>query len=619
MRAAPVLALAALLSMSLPSAVSAVPPELAESARQIAQLTATRAAESESARLRRFFDLYWVTEMREFPDLATYVGHPGLNDRWPDFSAETIALVHRIAREERAALASIDRSRLAAAEQLDYDLARRRLEMQIEGERFHELAPFRSEVLLIDPLSGIDLDLVELPRSMPTRTVRDYEILLARLRGFPRAVDQTLVQLGKGLAAGITPPRVTLRDVPERVRSLLADDPWKSPVLQAFQTLPETISAADRERLRSEASRAFAQQVAPALRKLYDYLVRTYLPGARESTAMSDLPDGSAWYAYELRLHTTTDLSPAAIHQLGLGEVRRIRREMEELIAATGFAGNFADFCRFLLTDPRFFYDRPEDLVAAYRDLAKRIDPELPRLFGRLPRLPYGVKAMEGAGTKSAPSAYYMNGSLAAGLPGWFLVNTYDLKSRPKWQMEALALHESVPGHHLQYALAAELEGLPDWRKWDVYPAFSEGWGLYAESLGSELGLYLDPYSRFGRLSAEIWRAIRMVVDTGLHDLGWSRQQAIDYCKANSARPEHDIEVEIDRYIVQPGTAPVYKIGELKLKELRRYAAGELGDRFDVRGFHDQVLGRGQLPLDLLDQSIRAWVAKEKAASRGGE
>jgi uncharacterized protein (DUF885 family) len=326
MRAAPVLALAALLSMSLPSAVSAVPPELAESARQIAQLTATRAAESESARLRRFFDLYWVTEMREFPDLATYVGHSGLNDRWPDFSAETIALVHRIAREERAALASIDRSRLAAAEQLDYDLARRRLEMQIEGERFQELAPFRSEVLLIDQLSGIDLDLVELPRSMPTRTVRDYEILLARLRGFPRAVDQTLVQLGKGLAAGITPPRVTLRDVPERVRSLLADDPWKSPVLQAFQTLPETISAADRERLRSEASRAFAQQVAPALRKLYDYLVRTYLPGARESTAMSDLPDGRAWYAYELRLHTTTDLSSAAIHQLGLGEVRRIRR-----------------------------------------------------------------------------------------------------------------------------------------------------------------------------------------------------------------------------------------------------------------------------------------------------
>jgi uncharacterized protein (DUF885 family) len=611
MSATRILALAALLLTSAPSPVSASPPDLVESARQLEQFAATRGAGTESARLRQFFDLYWTIRMRESPDLATFVGYPGLNDRWPDFSAESIALILRIAREERAALATIDRSRLTAAEQVDYDLARRRLDMQIEGERFNEL----DDVLAIDQLNGIDVELVELLGAMPARTVLDYETLLARLRGFPTAVDQTLTQLAKGLAAGITPPRVTLRDVPERVRGLLADDPWKSAVLQPFQKLPEAIPAADRERLRKEAARVFVEQVAPALRKLHDYLVGTYLPGARESIAMSELPDGRAWYAYELRVNTTTDLSPAQIHQLGLSEVRRIRGEMDALIAATGFAGSFAEFCRFLLTDPRFFYDRPEDLVAGYRDIAKRIDPELLRLFSRLPRLPYGVKAMEGAGTKSAPSAYYTSGSLAAGTPGWFLVNTYDLKSRPKWQMEALALHESVPGHHLQYAIAGELAELPDWRRWDVYPAFSEGWGLYAESLGGDLGLYQDPYSRFGRLSAEVWRAIRLVVDTGLHAMGWSRQQAIDYCKANSAKPEHDVEVEVDRYIVQPGSAPVYKLGELKIKELRRYAESELGARFDVRAFHDHLLGHGQLPLDLLGKSVRAWVAAAKAAA----
>jgi uncharacterized protein (DUF885 family) len=610
------LALGTLLSTALPSTVSAAPPDLAESARQIAQFGAARTPESESARLKRFFDLYWATRMREFPDLATFVGYPGLNDRWPDLSTGGIALIHRIAREERAALASIDRSRLTAAEQFDYDLARRRLEMQIEGERFHELAPFRSEVLLIDQLSGIDQDLVELLGAMPARTVADYEVLLARLRGFPAVVEQTVARLDEGLAAGITPPRVTLRDVPERIASLIVGDTWQSPVLQPFQKLPDTIPAADRERLRQRAAKVFADQVAPALRKLHDYLVRTYLPGARESIAMSVLPDGRAWYAFELRLHTTTELPPAQIHQLGLAEVRRIRREMDELIASTGFTGSFADFSRFLRTDPRFFYDRPEELVAAYRDITKRLDPELLRLFGRLPRLPYGVKAMEGAAAKSAPNAYYVNGSLAAGAPGWFLVNTYDLKSRPKWQMEALALHESVPGHHLQYALAAEIEELPEWRRWDVYPAFSEGWGLYAESLGGDLGLYRDPYSRYGWLSAESWRAIRMVVDTGLHAMGWSRQQAIDYCKANSAKPAHDVEIEIDRYIVQPATAPVYKLGELKLQELRRYAASELGPSFDVRAFHDHILAGGQLPLDLLDASVRAWVAQARVRHR---
>lgn len=565
------------------------------------------APESESVRLKRFFEEHWATRLRESPEMATYYGHP--NDRWSDRSPASIARVYETAREKLAALSAIDRSRLTASEQVDYDLFRRRLERGIEGRRFHEMESY----LQIDHMSGIDLELVQLLDYMPARTVEDHEAMLSRLRGFPKVVDQTLALLAKGLEAGITPLRVTLRDVPERVGGLLGPE---SPVLAPFRRLPETLPAADRERLRAEADRVFAGQVEPALRKLRDFLAGTYVPRARESISMRDLPDGVAWYAFQLRASTTTDLTPEQIHQLGLSEVRRIRGEMDALIASTGFRGSFAEFCEFLRTDPRFFYDRPEDLVAGYRDIAKRIDPALIKLFGRLPRLPYGVKPLESEGAKSAPAGYYNSGSFATGMPAWFLVNTYDLKARPKWGMAALTLHESVPGHHLQYAIAQELEDLPEWRRWDVYFAFAEGWALYAEGLGTELGIYDDPYSNFGRLSNEMWRAVRLVVDTGLHARGWTRQQAIDYYLANTARSAHEIGNEVDRIIVSPGTVPAYKVGELKIRELRAYAEKELGPKFDVRAFHDRILGRGQLPLDLLEKSIQDWV-REQLPPRG--
>jgi len=558
--------------------------------------------ETESVRLRRFFEEYWATRLRDSPEMATYFGHP--NERWSDLSPESSDRAYETVQERMAALAAIDRSRLTASEQVDYDLFRRRLERTIEGRRFHDLGAY----LMIDHMGGIDLELVQLLDYMPARTVADHEAMLARLRGFPRVVDQTLALLAKGLEVGITPLRVTLRDVPERVGSLLGAE---SPVLAPFRRLPETLPAADRERLRAEADRIFAGQVEPALRKLRDFLAETYVPRARESISMRDLPDGEAWYAFQLRTSTTTDLTPEQIHQLGLSEVSRIRGEMDALIASTGFQGSFAEFSEFLRTDPRFYYDRPEDLVAGYRDIAKRIDPALIKLFGRLPRLPYGVKPLTSEGAKSAPAGYYNNGSITAGQPGWFLVNTYDLKARPKWAMAALTLHESVPGHHLQYGIAQELEDLPEWRKWDVYPAFAEGWALYAEGLGTELGIYDDPYSNFGRLSNEIWRALRLVVDTGLHARGWTRQQAIDYYLANTARSLREIENEVDRIIVSPGTVPVYKIGELKIRELRVYAQKELGPKFDLRAFHDRVLGNGQLPLDLLEKSIKAWVGEQ--------
>ena len=558
-------------------------------------LAPAQAPETESVRLKRLFELHWETGLRDGPEFATYIGHP--NDRWSDRSPAGMSRGYEIVREELAALSAIDRSRLTAAEQVNYDLLRRRLERSIEGRRFYEMGSH----LVIDHMGGVDLELVQLLDFMPARTVQDYEAMLSRLRGFPRVVDQTLDLLARGLEAGVTPARVTLRGVPERVGSLLGTE---SPVLKRFRKAPD-------ERLRAEAARVFAEEVEPALRKLRDYLANTYVPRARESIAMSDLPDGEAWYAFKLRTYTTTDLAPGQIHQLGLSEVSRIRKEMDALIAATGFRGSFADFSGFLRTDPRFFYDRPEDLVAGYRDIAKRIDPELIKLFGRLPRLPYGVKALEGDGAKSAPAGYYNNGSVAGGFPGWFLVNTYDLKARHKWGMEALTLHEAVPGHHLQYSIAQEMEDLPEWRKWDVYPPYGEGWALYAESLGSELGLYQDPYSNFGRLSNEIWRALRLVVDTGLHARGWTRQQAIDYYMSNSARSEHEIGNEVDRIIVQPGSVPAYKIGELKIKELRAYAEKELGSGFDIRAFHDHLLSQGQLPLDLLEKRMRDWVSAQ--------
>ncbi|HEX6903397.1 MAG TPA: DUF885 domain-containing protein [Thermoanaerobaculia bacterium] len=596
----------AVLLLAAAAASLAVDPVLVEYARKFEEFPTTGGQGSESERVKKLYDLFWDYNIQAFPEGATYLGIPGHNDKWSDSSFEAIEFGRQVAHKILAALESIERARLTPAEQVNYDLAVRRARQGIEGEKFH------GEYLVVNQLGGVQQGIPQLLAIMPANNVQDYENILARLRGVPRVVDQTIALLRKGLEEGITPPKVTLRDIPQQVQNLLVQDPMQSPMLRAFQKLPATVSAAEQERLKREAVQAFNEQVAPAFRKLQDFLANTYVPASRDSIAMSDLPDGKAWYAHQAKSYTTTDLTPEQIHQIGLAEVARIRKQMDELIASTGFKGSFEDFQKFLRTDPRFFYDKPEDLLAGYRDISKRIDPGLIKLFGTLPRLPYGVIAIPSYAEKSQTTAYYDGGSLAAARPGYFYANTYDLKSRPKWEMEALTLHEAVPGHHLQLSLAAELEGVPEWRKYDNYTAFVEGWGLYAESLGEELGLYKDPYSKFGQLTYEMWRAVRLVVDTGMHAKGWTRQQAIDYFKANAAKAEHDIVVEVDRYIVSPGQALAYKIGELKIKELRAFAEKELGEKFDVRAFHDQVLGRGAVPLDLLEKNIRTWVAETK-------
>jgi uncharacterized protein (DUF885 family) len=391
-------------------------------------------------------------------------------------------------------------------------------------------------------------------------------------------------------------------------------DVFEAPLLLPFREMPATIEEPQQERLRSRASAAYEEGIVPALRRLHRFLVQEYVPGAREPIAATTLPEGEAWYAYDVRRSTTTSLSPREIHDIGLQEVERIRREMERVKEQAGFEGDLAAFNEFLRTDPRFFHQTAAELLEGYRDIAKRADPELIHLFGTLPRTPYGVKAVPSFAEKSQTTAYYQPGSPEAGRPGWFFANTYALDTRPIWEMEALTLHEAVPGHHLQISIAQELEGVPEFRRHGGYTAFVEGWGLYSEGLGEEMGFYRDPYSKYGQLTYEMWRAIRLVVDTGMHTLGWSRQQAIDFFVSNSSKTPHDIEVEIDRYIVWPGQALAYKIGELKIKELRARAERELEDEFDVRAFHDAVLGQGALPLDVLEARIGEWIAQRKAS-----
>jgi uncharacterized protein (DUF885 family) len=442
---------------------------------------------------------------------------------------------------------------------------------------------------------------------MPASTAGDYDDIVARLEGVGRLVDQTMALMELGLAAGLTPPRVTMRDVPAQLDAQIVADPMTSPMLEPFTRFPPSIGEAERQALAGRAATAYRTGVAPAFERLRAYLTSKYIPACRETIAARDLPGGAAMYAYNVKWHVTTDATPQQIHETGLAEVKRIRAEMERVVASTGFTGGADAFKRFVRTDPRFFFRDAASLLTAYRDIAKRAEPGLARLFGRLPQTPYGVEPVPDAVAPSQTTAYYQPGSLAAGRPANMFANTYKLDSRPSWEMMALTLHEAVPGHHLQIALAQEMPELPEFRRHSSYTAYVEGWALYAESLGDEMGLYGDPYAKFGQLTYEAWRAVRLVVDTGIHAFGWTRDQAIEYFRENTAKTDQDILVEVDRYIVWPGQALGYKMGQLKIRELRVRAERELGERFDVRRFHDAVLATGAVPLTVLDAQLEAW------------
>jgi uncharacterized protein (DUF885 family) len=573
--------------------------------REFRQLAAAQGRDS--ARLHRLFDRDWEFTMTEFPEYATSAGYRGQNDRWTDRSFAAIRRRADVLRAEDAVVRSINRARLRPADQLSYDIFARQVAEGLEGLRFP------AHLIAISKLGGPQY-LPDVLSGNPAQTVKDYEDIVARIEKIPAVIDQTIALLDSGLALGVTPPRVTLTLIPDQITGLVPATALESALLEPFKRMPASMSAADRLRLTTRAVHAYDTTVRPAYLRLHAYVRDTYIPRARQTLAMSALPDGEAWYAYNVKVMTTTRRTPREIHDLGVAEVKRLRAEMDSVIRSTGFTGDFAQFIHFLRTDPRFYYSDSASLVQAYRDIAKRIDPELPKLFGRLPRLPYGVTTIPSYAAPSQTTAYYQQGSPDAHRPGWYYVNTYKLETRPKYEMEALSIHEAVPGHHLQISLAQELAGVPEFRKQGGYTAFVEGWGLYSESLGAEMGFYKDPYSKFGQLTYEMWRAIRLVLDTGIHAFGWTRDQSIEYFKANSAKTENDIVVEVDRYISWPGQALAYKSGELMMKQLRRDAERALGSRFDIRAFHDELLGQGALPLDVLEQRMRAWIAGQARA-----
>jgi uncharacterized protein (DUF885 family) len=570
-------------------------------------------------KFRAYLEEDWRRWMQDYPETATAVGFPGQSRRWSDDSPEGIEARIKHLHESLATLKTISRDALPDAEKLNYDLYRELLETAEEGLQYgDDPVPFRDVVpgnlwMPMTQMGGIQQGAAEIIATMPNRTIADYEDIFARLEILPKKVEQTIVLLQEGVKKGYTPPKLMLRDVPKQIADLIPADPMGSPLLEPFTKFPAGFPEAERIRLTDRAKKIYASTVAPAFQKLHDYVVSIYLPACRESIAATALPNGAAAYAYHVRWQTTTKLTPQQIHEIGLSEVKRIRAEMDKVITSAGFQGSFHDFTEFLRTDARFYYDKPDDLVNAYRIIVKKIDPELAHLFGKLPRLPYGVCVIPEFKAPSETTAYYQPGAPSAGRPGCYFVNTFNLHARPKWEMEALSLHEAVPGHHLQISLGQEMNNVPEFRKHVGYSSFVEGWALYSEGLGEELGLYKDPYLKFGQLSYEMWRAVRLVVDTGMHTMGWTRQQAIDFFRENTGKTDQDITVEVDRYIVWPGQALAYKVGQMKIRELRAEAEKKLGAKFDVRQFHDAVLENGAVPLNVLEAHMKQWVNSQSA------
>jgi uncharacterized protein (DUF885 family) len=562
--------------------------------------------------LNKLFEEEWDWTMRENPTFASTLGDRRFNDRWPDASLEAIERRQQHRLQTLARLKGIDRARLNAADQLNYDLFRKDLENDIQE------FSFRLYLMPVNQRGGIQ-SADELTELLRFQTVKDYEDWTTRLRAFPAYVEQTLALMREGVRARLLWPKVTLQRVPGQLDRQLVARPEDSNFYKPFREFPTDISEADRARLSQAGREAVAQSVIPALRRLKEYFVSEYLPASFDQVGVWQWPNGAEAYAFLARRYTTTEMTPEQIHEKGLSEVARIRAEMQKVMTQVGFRGSLKDFFKKLRTDEQFYYKRPEDLLEAYRATAKRIDPNLVKVFKTLPRMPYGVIPIPDTLAPDTTTAYYQQGSPDGSRPGYYYVNLYKPETRPKWEMMALSLHESVPGHHLQISRAMELGEIPKFRRYGGYTAFIEGWGLYSESLGEDMGLYDDPYSKFGQLTYEMWRAVRLVVDTGMHYYKWDRQKAIDYFLDNAAKTELDVTNEIDRYITDPGQALAYKIGELKIKELRARSRAQLGERFDVREFHDVVLGSGALPLDVLERNVDEWISKQKARANVGQ
>ncbi len=574
-------------------------------------------AQSSSAAkaLHDLFAAEWDYDMEHSPEWASDLGDRRWNDRWSDESLDSYAHRNLHSQEVLAKLTKIDRGGLPASDQLNYDLFKKRYEDSIEGYKFHGF------LLRLNQREGIQTT-DELADALRFETLKDYQDWITRMRTFPALMDQNIALMRQGIKERIVHPKVIMERIPAQLDKQIVSDPTQSgfyrPFLH-FSHFSKGISAADQQRLRQEARQAVEQQIVPAFKKFKDFFVSEYLPACFDQVGIWQMPNGAERYAFEVRHFTTTNATPEEVHEIGLREVARIRGEMDRIIHETGFKGTREEFFKFLRTDPQFFYKTPDDLFEAYKALAKTVDPNLVKVFRTLPREPYGVEAIPAVAAPDTTAAYYRPGAADGSRAGTYFVNLYKPETRPKWEMTALTLHESVPGHHLQIARARELGEQPMFRRFGEYTAFVEGWGLYAESLGEDMGLYDDPYSKIGQLTYQMWRAVRLVVDTGIHSKHWTRDQAINYFMDNAPKAELDIVNEIDRYIAWPGQALAYKMGELKIQELRARARQELGPKFDLKEFHDVVLGSGALPLNILERNVNQWVMEKKTQATQGQ
>ncbi|HEY0662601.1 MAG TPA: DUF885 domain-containing protein [Lysobacter sp.] len=567
-------------------------------------------AQDADTQLKDYLSAQWERGLRDYPENASYNGDNRYNDRWTDRSQAAIAQREAADRAALEQLHAIDRKALSVDSQLDYDTYEWELTRTVERQKFREyLQPINHQGGL-QTADGI----IEV---LPFASSKDYRDWLARLAALPTVIEQTTALMREGVKAGLVPPRVLMQRVPAQIAAQVVDDPTKSAFYRPFLKFPADMPAAERAGLQAEAKRVIAEKVVPAYRSFGAFFSDEYLPKARDTIAAGDLPDGKAYYDFLASYFTTTDLTAEQIHQTGLKEVARIRAEMEKVKAEVGFKGSLGDFFTHLRTDPKFFHKTPDDLLTAYRALSKRIDPELVKAFHTIPRQPYGVRPIPDNIAPDTTTAYYQAGAVDGSRAGFYYVNLYKPEVRPTWEMMALSLHEAVPGHHFQFARGLELPERPMFRRTAYFVAYSEGWGLYAEQLGYDMGLYDDPYDRFGQLTYEMWRAVRLVVDTGMHAKGWTREQAIAFFKDNAAKTDQDIVNEVDRYISWPGQALAYKIGQLKISELRGRAKAALGARFDVRAFNDEVLATGSVPLQALERHIDRWIAAEQGKAAG--
>lgn len=557
-----------------------------------------------AADLHALFQREWDYTMEQSPTWASQLGDRRWNNVWDDVSLSAFEKRYKHIFQALNDLQKIPRKQLSPADQLNYDLFKRELDMAKEAYQY------KWHTLPITQRDGIQLA-DELADSLRFETVKDYEDWIARMLSFTNYMEQTIALMKEGIRTRMVQPRLVMQRVPGQIEKQIVALASQSPFFKPFRTFPPDFPAEETNRLVTAAKEAIDSSVLPAYRRFKDFFATEYLPACFDQVGAWQMPNGKNMYAFFARKFTTTKMTPQQIHDLGLAEVKRIRGEMEAIKSKVGFKGSLEEFFQHLRTDSQFSYKTANELLTAYRAMAKEIDPGLVKLFRTLPRMPYGVEPIPDKVAPDTTAAYYRQPAADGSRAGTYFVNLYQPETRYKYEIPALSLHESVPGHHFQIALAMEQGELPNFRRYGELTAFVEGWALYAESLGDELGLYNDPYAKMGQLTYEMWRAVRLVVDTGMHSLKWDRQKAIDYFKQNAPKGENDIINEIDRYITWPGQALAYKVGELKIKELRAKAQKALAEDFDIREFHDVILLGGALPLETLEQRVQSWL-KEK-------